>query len=151
MGVFKISEYGHINEEIIIKMGVLLMSKISMEVLTIGHHLTNAGSDDLTDGGFWLYDHRNLQMYYSPKFQTSLGEDLAPNYASFARRANIEDLSRGHKMINALIAAKSESFFVNNVRYTRESGYQFEVICTGAVFYLFGQPRIVLGTHKIVN
>lgn len=151
MTAFKLLEDIPTNDGVIIKMGVILMSKITNNIQAIGEYLTVSGSDDLTDGGFWLYDYNTLEMYYSNKFKLSLGEDLKPNYASFARYANIEDLANGHKMVSKLIENNSELFFSNQVRYKNDSeNINFTVNCTGAVFYLFGKPKIVLGTHKFI-
>ena len=53
-------------QNIILKMGVVLMSQKSANIVEIGNFLLNSGCDDLADAGFWLYDYSTCLLYTSP-------------------------------------------------------------------------------------
>lgn len=150
MGAYKLIDDSVSMQNIILKMGVVLMSQKSANIVEIGNFLLNSGCDDLADAGFWLYDYSTLDIYFSPKLKEALGSNTISTYADLARFANNEDLISGHKKVNELVKNKSEMFFDNEIRYTRTDGSMFTVTCNAAVFFLFGQPKIVLGTNMYI-
>ena len=85
MGAYKLIDDSVSMQNIILKMGVVLMSQKSANIVEIGNFLLNSGCDDLADAGFWLYDYSTLDIYFSPKLKEALGSDTISTYADLAR------------------------------------------------------------------
>jgi len=143
----------NIHANIVLKMGVVLLSTQHQSVLDIGAVLNKAHTDDLTSGGYWLYDWITNECYYSDNFIASMGYDrseVSNKTDFFYKVANKEHLNHGFDMIYDLIKEMSETCFINELDYTRKNGEIIKIQCSGTVFYKFGEPIIVLGTHKII-
>lgn len=142
-----------IHANFVLKMGVILLSTRIFSVTEIGMSLNKLHSDELTSGGYWLYDWDTKDCYLSDKLIESIGysrSDVAPSIDFFYKVANNEHLNLGFAMVNDLIDMQSESCFCNKLEYTHNDGHKIQIQCSGTVFYKYGKPVIVLGTHEIL-
>jgi hypothetical protein len=138
---------------IVLKMGVILLSTRYGTVEGIGSQLNELHTDELTSGGYWLYDYLTGACYSSDKFIDVIGyerHEVEPTVDFFYKTADVEKLNKGFKMIDDLIAMKAEHCFIHELLYTHKDGSTVNVQCSGTVFYKFDEPFMVLGTHKIV-
>jgi hypothetical protein len=145
--------FDKIHANLVLKMGVILFSTKKQSVSEIGICLNELHSDDLTSGGYWLYDWETNECYYSEKLINSLGYnrcDVQNNTNFFYKVADNEHLNEGFKMIDELVLNKSELSFINDLNYTHKNGSIIKVECSGTVFYKFNEPIIVLGTHILL-
>ena len=142
-----------VQANLVLKMGIALFST-KQSVTEIGISLNEIYTDDdITSGGFWLYNIQTKECYYSDKFLNSLGynkKDVANNTDFLYKTADVSALEKGFKMINDLIVSRSESSFINYLDYTHKDGSIVKVECCGTVFYKRNEPIIVFGTHILM-
>jgi hypothetical protein len=142
-----------LHANIVLKMGVILLSNKYSGVMPIGYELNQLHTDSLTNGGYWLYDYNTHECYYSDRFIESIGyerDDIDSTVSFFYKTADNEHLSIGFEMISELVEEKSEICFVNELTYYHSDGRELQIECMGTVFYKEVEPIIVLGTHKIL-
>ena len=142
-----------IHANIVLKMGVILLSNKYKGAIDIGAELNKLYTDDLTNGGYWLYDYKTNECYYSDRFLKSLGynrEDVCLTISFFYKTAEKIHLDVCFEMIAELMEDKSENCFVNEIDYYHVDGTILKVECMGTIFYKDGEPIIVLGTNKIL-
>jgi PAS domain-containing protein len=142
----------NIHNKIVLKLGVALFEHKSFDVIELGNLLLTTEADMLSDGGYWIWDYINNQVYYSPNFCKAIGYkfgEIGIGFDGFGL-ANKEQMNTGMEMLNELMATKSELIFVNNIEYTAKNGTIKLFECSGTVFYKDGQPKYILGTHKIL-
>ena len=142
-----------IHQNVILKLGAILLMKQSANVVEVGEYLQKTGIDDALTGGFWLYGYNVHDCYLSDKLIESLGyirEEVPPNVDFFYKAAENAHLNKGFEMIDELVAEQSEKCFINYLDYRTKDGETIKVECTGTVIYSFGKPLIVIGTHDIV-
>ena len=140
-----------VHDKIVLKMGVYLFEHKVNDIQQLGDKLLEMGSDELTNGGYWIWDYNTNEVYYSPLFCTSLGFDYGDFGTSLEGFYNSDEemLSKGMKMIGKLIDEHSHGCFVNDVIYYSKDDKEVMVECSGTVFYKEDKPIYVLGTHKI--
>jgi len=142
-----------IHQNVILKLGAILLMKQSANVVEVGEYLQKTGIDNALTGGFWLYGYNAHDCYLSDKLIESLGyirEEVPPNVDFFYKAAENAHLNKGFEMIDELVAEQSEKCFINYLDYRTKDGETIKVECTGTVIYSFGKPLIVIGTHDIV-
>ena len=143
-----------IQANIILKMGVVLFSTKQKSVSEIGISLNEIYPDDeLTSGGYWLFDWQTNECYYSYNFLNSLGyikSEVTNNTDFFYKVADNLHLKEGFKMIEELILNKSEDCFVNYLNYTHKNGEIIKIECSGVVLYKNDKPVMVLGAHILL-
>ena len=142
-----------IHQNVILKLGAILLMKQSANVIEIGEHLQKTGIDDASTGGFWLYGYNVHDCYLSDKFISSLGysREEVPHSVDFLyKTAENTRLNKSFEMIDELVTEQSEKCFINYLDYKAKDGETIKVECTGTVIYSFGKPLIVIGTHDIV-
>ena len=142
-----------IHQNVILKLGAILLMKQSANVIEIGEHLQKTGIDDALTGGFWLYGYNVHDCYLSDKLIESLGytrEEVPHSVDFFYEAAENTHLTKGFEMIDGLVAKQSEKCFINYLDYYTKDGKTIKVECTGTIIYSFGKPLVVIGTHDIV-
>jgi PAS domain-containing protein len=140
-----------IHQKIVLKLGVALFDSKANNVIELGEMMLKAEADNIASGGFWIWDYAINEVYYSPKFCEVLGfssGDFGNGFAGFDL-GNKEQMAVGMGLINDLIANKSESVFVNPITFEKKDSSILNCICSGTVFYKNGQPKYILGTHKL--
>jgi len=141
-----------IHQNVILKLGAILLMKQSANVIEIGKQLQKTGIDEALSGGFWLYDYVTHDCYFSDKFITSLGyerEEVSNTVDFFYKTADKTHLTKGFDMIEDLINETSELVFINRLDFYTKSGETLDIECAGTVIYSFGKPIMVVGTHDI--
>ena len=136
-----------------ISLNIMIYEKVSADVNDLGIALDSNGIKDIENGGFWIWDYTNDQVYYSSKFCESLGYslgELGTGFGGFDRGKEIE-MEKGMSMINELVNQKSISPFVNYITFKRKDNATIEVMCSGSVFYKDYNAKYILGTHKIIK
>ena len=139
------------HEIIILKLGALLLTKKTLNILEIGSLLQQTDADSMVNGGFWLYGYDDNDVYLSDRFIDSLlykRDEIIHNVNFFYIVGNKEHLYRGFKMIDDLIKNKSETCFSHNVDYQKKNGDNVTVTCRGSVIYILDKPFCVIGTHN---
>lgn len=117
----------------------------------VGERMLDVDCDGLATGGFWIWDYRTNEVYYSPKFCVTLGF----NYGDFGNSfdgfnlANKDMFDKGVNDIQKLISIKSNAIFMNEVLFTTKRLVDMHITCVGTVVYDDDEPTFVLGTHKI--
>lgn len=140
-----------IHQKIVLKLGVALFDNKASNVIELGDMMLKAESDNIANGGFWIWDYTTNEVYYSPKFYEVLGYkfgDFGNGFKGF-ELSNKEHLDRGIDLIKELIINKSELIFINNIDYKKKDGSILNVICSGTIFYKNNAPKYILGTHKL--
>ena len=140
-----------IHQKIVLKLGVALFDSKADNVLELGEMMLKTEADNIASGGYWIWDYATNEVYYSPKFCEVLGfspGDFGNGFAGFDL-GNKEQMAIGMGLINDLIANKSESVFVNPIAFEKKDSSILNCICSGTVFYKNGQPKYILGTHKL--
>lgn len=148
----KVSKINSILETTMLRLSIILISNINYTALfSLGEKLVAEHCDELSDGGFWVWNHKTNEVYYSPKFCTTLGYDygeLGKGFSGF-NRGNPEQMKIGMDTIQDLIDKRSHDTFVNIIEFTKKDGNIILVECSGAVLFIGDVPFVVLGTHKI--
>ena len=142
-----------VHQQVVLKMGVALFSGKASSVIELGNILIDNGSDDLCDGGVWIWQINNGQVYYSPKFCNSLGfeyGELGEGFGGFDR-GDAHQMAYGMGLIDELIENKSQSIFVNRIDYFKKDNTILPVLCSGTVFYKYNAPYYIVGTHKLIQ
>lgn len=152
MDIFKkINTINNIVENTMLKLKVVLLKDKAQSLVELGKALTNTGCDDYTEGGFWLWNYNNNEVYYSPKFCNILGyeyDELGHGFGGF-NRGNPIQIAYGMKVIDNLIKEHNTDHFVNTISFTKKDNTIINIECSGAVFFIDKKPYIILGTHKI--
>lgn len=139
------------HEIIILKLGALLLTKKSLNILEIGKQLQETNADEMVNGGFWLYSYEDNDAYLSDRFIGSLlydRENITNNVDFFYKVADNVQLNKGFAMIEELIKTKSELCFSHNVDYKRKDEVNLTVTCRGSVIYILDKPFCIIGTHN---
>jgi PAS domain-containing protein len=142
----------NIHENIVIKIGVNILSTKVATLHELGELLISNNSDDLSSGGIWIWDYATSEVYYSPKFCEILGYDygeLCNGFGGFDR-GDKANMAYGMKLINNLIEENLNENFINTIKFKKKDESDIIIQCTGTVLYRYGKPYIVLGTHKIL-
>jgi len=142
-----------IHENIVIKIGVSILSTKAATLTELGELLINSKADDLSSGGIWIWQYDSGEVFYSPNFCETLGfeyGELGNDFTGF-NRADTENLNYGMSLIDKLIESKSNENFINNIKFQKKDGQYIDIQCTGTVLYRYGKPYIVLGTHKVLE
>jgi hypothetical protein len=141
-----------IHAKIVLKMGVALFADKVNSVNELGYLLASQHCDELSNAGFWLWDYRTNEVYYSKKFCNALGfdyNDFGIGFNGFYL-VDKEQLEAGLQMVNDLIVNKSNDIFKNELLYKTKMNTEIKIMCIGTVFYKENEPFYILGTHKIV-
>lgn len=148
----KVSAINSILEVTMLRLSIILIQNVSNATLfNVGEKLVADHCDEVADGGFWVWNHNTNEVYYSPKFCSTLGYtygELGRGFGGF-NRGNVEQMKRGLTMIQNLIDTKSHDTFVNAIEFTKKDGSTILIECTGAVVFIEDVPYVVLGTHKL--
>lgn len=141
-----------IHENIVLKMGAMLLDSRTKTLSELGELLVKSNSDELTNGGFWILEYASGKVYYSPKFCNVLGYDYNEFKDGFDgfNRGDAEQMQYGMMLINDLIKAKSQDSFINKIDFQKKDLSMIQIECSGTVFYKFDKPYLILGTHKIL-
>lgn len=141
-----------IHENIVLKMGAMLLDSRTKTLSELGDLLVKSNSDELTNGGFWVWEYATNKVYYSPKFCNSLGyeyNEFKDGFGGF-NRGDVEQMQYGMTLIQDLINAKSQDSFINKIDFQKKDLSIIHIECSGTVFYKFDNPYLILGTHKVL-
>lgn len=148
----KVSKINSILETTMLRLSIILISDVSHTALfELGEKLVSEQCDEISDGGFWVWNHNTNEVYYSPRFCTTLGYsygELGKGFSGF-NRGNPEQMKMGMALIQNLIDTKSHDTFINVIEFTKKDGSTILIECSGAVLFIDDIPFVVLGTHKI--
>lgn len=148
----KVSKINLILETTMLRLSIILISNVNhTSLFTLGEKLVSEYCDELSDGGFWVWNHKTDEVYYSPKFCTILGYnygELGKGFAGF-NRGNLKQMKRGIDIIQTLIDTQSHDTFVNIIEFTKKDGGIILIECSGGILFIDNIPFVVLGTHKI--
>lgn len=150
----KVKKISSILEITMLRLSIVLLQNVSTsEMFSIGEKLVKEHFDEITDGGFWVWNHHTNEIYYSPKFCTTLGFDYGELGAGFSgfNRGNPAQMKTSLDNIQNLIDTKSHEAFTNTIEFTKKDGSIILIECSGAVVFIGDVPYIVLGTHKLKN
>lgn len=142
------------HQNIILKLGAILLTKTTNDVFEIGCHLQQSGIEAVLTGGFWLYDYKTNDCYYSDKFIKVLGYERSeiPNGVEFFyKTSDVEQLKVGFGMIDSIITDRSEACFINDLLYYTKDNLPINIECVGTVIYKFYEPILVIGTHTVLQ
>lgn len=140
-----------IHQKIVLKLGVALFEDKVNNVIELGEMMLKTEADNIANAGFWIWDYVTNEVYYSPKFCNSLGyeyQELGNDFKGF-NLSNKEHLDTCIEKINQLLKDKSHSVFINEIDYITKNGNVINITCSGTIFYKNGNPKYILGTHKI--
>jgi PAS fold len=140
--------------EMVIKLGaMMLFNNANKDVIQLGEHMTETGTDDETEAGFWIWDVRgNEKMYYSPKLVHELGYDYDTwehVEGSFMKYMLPIDLKASITKTKEMIEQKEHDPFVNIVNYKCADGSIKAFNCSGSIIFdKEDNPIFIIGTHK---
>lgn len=128
----------------------------STNVLEIGKELVSVGADNLTNGGFWIWDIGTEIEYYSPKFRKSLGFDGESDFPSTPKSwqeyITLDGLKEAVANFEKAIAKDSSHPYSQNVVYRKKNGGHLFVNCSGIVIRDLSRDFTVLvGSHVIIS
>ena len=141
------------HDSIVIKFGVQLLWKPNLRVSELGKRLSELKTDEQTEAGFWIWDYKTDECYYSDKFKKFLGygDDFSDTIEGVMNYMVEEDLQPGLIKTQMMIESKSNDVFVNVVRYKTPEGIK-GVVCSGTIVYdKEDKPAYILGTHQILE
>ena len=155
MGDIKyLDEVGESKENIIIYLSVFAEKSEINDVLQIGNKLVGKGFDNLTDGGFWIWDINNNIEFYSPNFRKSLGfkgeKDFPSIPTSWQSYIDGNCLTIAISNFNRAVKSKGKEPYYQEVKYTTKKGEELNVLCSGMVINENNSPKFLVGTHKII-
>lgn len=140
-------------ENIILTVTSLISAKTG-NVLAMGKELLEAEADDLTDGGFWIWNIENNQEFYSPNFRKSLGfegeHDFPSVSESWQKQILKEDLEIAIKNFKKSYKKPEKHPYYQEVSYYRKDGSVLRVICSGLIIKRNGKSKYLVGTHKLI-
>lgn len=137
--------------ETVIKLGAMMLFNSSdKDVIKLGEHLTDTGTDELIEVGFWIWNTNDNSMYYSKRFIDSLGYDDFPMVAdSFMKYMLPIDLKASLIKTQEMLDRKEHAPFINIVNYMCADGSIKTFNCSGSIIYDKEEnPMFIIGTHK---
>lgn len=143
------------DENVVLKVAAYYESHKSSDVIEIGESLVGLGCDELTTGGFWIWDIEKDIEFYSPKFRASLGFknelDFPSVPTSWQKQINPKDLEIAIDNYNKHLSSKVQHPYYQKVTYTTKIGQEIEVLCSGTIVKNnLKKPIAVIGSHKIL-
>lgn len=145
-----------IPENIVLKFTTLISGKLKQNVLEIGQDLVDLGCDDLTNGGFWIWDVHSEIEFYSPNFRKSLGFEGEHDFPSVAdswmTHIYPEDkkiaIDNYYKNLNT----KGDYDYYQEVKYYTKTKETLKTLCSGSLILdKNGDAQLLVGTHKIIE
>lgn len=134
---------------------VALIIDINNDVFNIGKELMDSGADELTDGGFWIWDIESMDEFYSVNFRKSLGfkdeNDFPSNSDSWQKQINKDDLRIATENFKSCLNDPLNHPYYQEVTYSKKDGSLLYVVCSGLLLKHKGSPKYLIGTHKILS
>lgn len=150
----KVSKINSIIEITMLRLCITLIEKSNIiSLFNLGEELIKKHCDEISDGGFWVWNHKTNEVYYSPKFCKTLGYEygeLGVGFSGF-HLGNSDQMKHGMQLIDEIINNNTQDTFVNIIDFTKKDGKIIQIECSGAVLIIENVPYIVLGTHKIIK
>lgn len=137
--------------DISLALGVLSLSKTYKSVVEIGRLMLQLGSDNMTECGYWIWDMKTDECYYSPKFVHTLGyteEEIEYTGDTFRKLMDKESMDMAWDSTKELLAKGVSATIVNSVRYTKKDGTIILFDCTVTTIAKDGLLSILFGLHK---
>lgn len=141
----------------VIKLGaMMLFNNSNKDVIKLGEHMTENGTDDLLEAGFWIWDvSGNEKMYYSPNMVKQLGYDFDTwehVQGSFMKYMLPIDLKASIAKTQEMLEQKERNPFINIVNYTCADGSIKTFNCSGSIIFdKEDNPMFIIGTHKFYH
>ena len=144
-----------VQENIVLKIAVLMNKNNSDGAIEIGKKLLRIGSDRICDGGFWVWGIQGEVEFYSPKFRNSLGfkgeSDFPSLPNSWMEQIDKEDMDVAIDNYNKVVSGEKDSSYYQVVNYTKKDGSRMKVTCSGTLIRdKKGEPQFLVGTHIIL-
>ena len=137
----------------LLKFSVMIASLKTEDVLKIGKELVKLGFDDITDGGFWIWEVGTNIEFYSPKFRSVLGYEGEHDFPSLAQSwqdsIHLADLKLAIRSFNKALETGGEYPYDQFVTYSKKNGEKISFTCSGKLLKLKGEFKYLIGTHKI--
>lgn len=142
------------HENVLLKFLAVQISSDS--VLDIGEELVKRGADDLTSGGFWIWDILNSIEFYSPKFRSTLGfkdeKDFPSVPSSWQKWIEKDSLDLAKRNYNKALRIDDGEPYKQEVIYNKKNGGKIKLLCSGTIIKGFeNTPTALIGTHKILQ
>lgn len=138
-------------EEFTLAAGVIKLSERFTSVIEIGNLLQEIGSDVLTEAGFWIWDFKTQECYYSKKFLRLLGfsdtDHIKFDSDLFKQLMLPESLEKAMMHTGEKIQAVDRQTFVNAVHYKTVSGNIIQFYCSVTILYEDNKASILFGKH----
>jgi PAS domain-containing protein len=131
--------------------GVVSLSKTYKSVVEIGRLMLQLGSDHMTECGYWIWDMKSDECYYSPKFIHTLGYDekeIEYTGDTFRKLMDKESLASAWANTQELLAKGISATIVNSVKYVKKDGTTILFDCTVTTIAKDGLLSILFGLHK---
>lgn len=131
-----------------------LISGLDCCPLEVGKMLEECHADDLTNGGFWVWEIGTDIEYYSPNFRKVLGFEGEHDFPSVAGSWQ-NQINEKDKVIalanftNSLNDQKNNPYY-QEVEYTTKLGKKINLICSGVIVSVKGKNKYLIGTHKLI-
>lgn len=132
----------------------MMMANSGKDLMSMGSELVKSDFDDLTDGGFWIWEINTNKEFYSPKFRSTLGyigeEDFPSTPDSWQKSINKKDLDIAIKNFKEVLKTGNDEKYNQVVEYTTKNGNLITFICSGKLLKIEGEYKFLVGTHKII-
>jgi PAS domain-containing protein len=140
---------------VILKSAIFISSKYNDDVNDIGNKLVDVGSDDLTSGGFWIWDVENNTEFYSDKFRKVLGFEGEYDFPSipdsWQNQLSKEEVEKVFETYSKHEKTEGKHPYHQIVNYKDKTGKKnIKIICSGTLLRKNNNPWLLVGTHKIL-
>lgn len=124
------------------------------DVLDIGKIMMSEGADELTNGGFWIWDAKHTKEFYSDIFIESLGfkkEEINYTPEFWMQQIFQEGLELAIIKLNEHKVTKGETPYHLVVKYYKKDVSIIEVLCSGQGVFDSDEMLFLIGSHKILE